>query len=280
MREEAKPGSYAYLLAAFDGWNDACSASTNVVRHLLNAYPSQEVGSIASEDFYDYQVARPMLCHVQGKRSICWPETKFYEVSISDATRLLVETGPEPNYHWSEYCRQSLHMAEDYEINSIITLGSMFADCPHTRDLPIDDLASDDASCDTEGHSGPVGVPTVLDAMACQAGFSTESIWVSVPQYLGSDECAQATLQLLRRVSSMLGEPLEEGDLPMKAEHWKAQASVLIHCNDELADYVHRLELESDSKAASLIPEAVDTPAGDELVREAEEYLKSMGGQA
>ncbi|BDR54692.1 hypothetical protein KIMH_08030 [Bombiscardovia apis] len=244
----------------------------------MNYYPSQEVGTIASEGFYDYQVARPMLCHVQGRRNILWPETKFYEVTINTEITLLVETGPEPNYQWSEFCRQSIHLAEDYDVQGIITLGSMFADCPHTRDLPIDVLSNDEAESNPEDHSGPVGIPTVLDALASQAGFQTEAIWVSVPQYLGSDECALGSLQLLRCLSKKLGIALNEGDLPVKAEHWKAQASVLLRCNDELAEYVHRLEVESDTKATERLQQNGDVPAAEELVREAEAFLKSMGG--
>ncbi|OZG50908.1 PAC2 family protein [Bombiscardovia coagulans] len=279
MKEESETQLHHAMIAAFEGWNDACSASTNVIHHLLNTYPSQEVGSLDSDGFYDYQVSRPMLCHVQGRRNIYWPETKFYEVSIQPECKLLVEVGPEPNYHWIDYCRQSIRFAEDLEINTLITLGSMFADCPHTRDLPIDDLAGDQIDADTEGHSGPVGIPTVLDAVAVQSGFKTESLWVSVPQYMSSDECAQGTLQLLRRVSRLLGIRLSEGDLPDKAQHWQAQASVLVRCNDNLAEYVHRLEVESDAKAASNFRYTIDEPLGDELAQEAEEFLKSVGGQ-
>ena len=60
------------LIAAFEGWNDASQAATNVVRHLVSRYESQEVRHIDNEGFYDYQVARPMICSVQGrKRIIC-----------------------------------------------------------------------------------------------------------------------------------------------------------------------------------------------------------------
>lgn len=266
------------MVAAFEGWNDACSASTNVIRHLLDAYDSKDVGSIQGDGFYDYQMSRPMLCHVQGRRRIIWPEAKFYEVSVGEGATLLLEMGPEPNYRWSEFCRQSIHMAEDYEMDTIITLGSMFADCPHTRPLPIDDLEGDQALSDTDGHSGPIGIPTVLDALASQDGYRTDSVWVSIPQYLGNDECAQGTLQLLRRLSAALGVDLAEGDLPRKAEEWKSQASVLLHCNDDLANYVHRLELDADAKAMGADGPAGDTPTGLELVKEAEEFLRSMGG--
>lgn len=275
MSEEAK--QHCVMISAFDGWNDACSASTNVIRHLLEAYDSREVGNIASDGFYDYQMSRPMLCHVQGRRKIIWPSTKFYLISLDSNHSFLLEMGPEPNYRWSEFCRQSIRMAEDWEVDSIITLGSMFADCPHTRPLPIDDLASDKAQIDTDGHSGPIGIPTVLDALAREEGYSTESIWVSVPQYLGSDECAQGTLQLLRRISSMVGVILDEGNLPRKAQEWKAQASVLLHCNDDLASYVRHLEIETDKESVDRMDVQVDEPTAEELVKEAEDFLRSMG---
>ncbi|MBI0063579.1 MULTISPECIES: PAC2 family protein [Bifidobacterium] len=270
MSEEAR--QHCTMVAAFDGWNDACSASTNVIRHLLNVYESHEIGSIPGDGFYDYQMSRPMLCHVQGRRRIIWPSTKIYRVQIDDTHTLLLEMGPEPNYHWSDFCRRSIHWAEDDEAEAIITLGAMFADCPHTRPLPIDDLAGDQPKTDTDGHSGPIGIPTVLDALATQDGYSTESIWVSVPQYLGSDECAQGTLQLLQRLSAMLGVHLDEGELPRKAAEWKAQAGMLLRCNDDLANYVHRLEMDVDQAQ-------VDEPAAEELVREAEDYLRSMGNK-
>lgn len=276
MREKSGLRLHRAMVAAFGGWNDACSSSTNVIQHLLNTYPNQEVGAISSEGFYDYQISRPTLCHVQGRRNIYWPETKFYELSIDSDLKILLETGPEPNYNWIQYCRKSVHFAEDYDVESVITLGSMFADCPHTRELPMDDLASD-KEVDVDGHSGPIGIPTVLDSFAFQAGFETESIWVSVPQYLGSDECAQGTLQLLRKLSTLLGTTLDEGDLPQKAEHWQDQGTLLINSNDSLCEYVQRLERESDAKAASHLKYSFDEPVADELALEAEEYLKSIG---
>lgn len=57
------------MLAAFEGWNDACQAATNVIRHLVSRYDSQEIRHINDEGFYDYQVARPMICSVQGPQA-------------------------------------------------------------------------------------------------------------------------------------------------------------------------------------------------------------------
>ena len=102
------------LIAAFEGWNDASQAATNVVRHLVSRYESQEVRHIDNEGFYDYQVARPMICSVQGRKRIIWPQTTFYDIAVSPMLHLLAQIAPEPNYRWEEYCRQTLRVAEDY----------------------------------------------------------------------------------------------------------------------------------------------------------------------
>ncbi|MFT8356065.1 PAC2 family protein [Bifidobacterium aquikefiri] len=264
------------LVSAFEGWNDACQAASNVVRHLIDMYDSNEVARISCDGFYDYQTTRPMMCFVQGRGRIVWPETTFYEIHIDDRHTIVAEVGPEPNYRWMEYCHQNLHIAEEYDVDHVITLGSMFADCPHTRALPID-VYSDDCECNcsgTDDHCGPVGITTVLDSIARDHGFDTDSVWVSVPQYLGSDECAQGTLQLLRKLSQLLGVTLNEGDLPTKGKQWKAQASMLLSCNDDLADYVKRLERQVDTKTLADESDEMTTDEARELIAEAEAYLQ------
>ena len=270
--EEAR--HHTVMIAAFEGWNDACQAATNVVRHLITRYDSKEIRTIRCDGFYDYQVSRPMMCHVTGRRRIVWPQTTFYDITIGQGRHVYAQMAPEPNYRWMEYCRESLHIAEECDVDKVITLGSMFADCPHTRPLPLD-VSDASSQCDMDrDYSGPVGIPTVLNAMAADEGFDTTTAWVSIPQYLGSDECAQGTLQMLRELEYLLGMDLDEGDLPAKAATWKSQASVLTRCNDELAEYVHNLEQEYDVKAASQRSKDVAAPQAQQLIKEAEAFLK------
>jgi hypothetical protein len=117
----------------------------------------------------------------------------------------------------------------------------------------------------------------VLDTLAEENGFATEPIWISVPQYLGSDECAQGTLQLLRTLSDLLGVPLKEGDLQERADRWKAQAEVLIRCNDDLSDYVHRLEREYDFEHKVREQAELSTMNVGDIIAEAESFLQEPG---
>ena len=266
------------MLAAFEGWNDAGQSATDVIRHLVATYESTEVRHIRCDGFYDYQVARPITCSIQGRRRILWPQTTFYDIAVSPALHILAQIAPEPNYRWREYCHQSLHIAEEFEVDRIITMGAMFADCPHTRPLPVD-VSDNGCQCrmDRE-YNGPVGIPTILDAMACEEGYDTTTMWVSIPQYLGCDECPQATLRLLDHLSMALGVSLHTGDLAQRAEQWCCRAATLMQCNDELAGYVHDLESEYDDETRLHDAEAVDAPQAEQLVREAEEFLKDCGG--
>ena len=271
-------GTQTVMVAAFEGWNDACQAATNAIRHLVDRYESRIVGRIRCEGFYDYQVARPMVCHVDGRRRIVWPETTFYEIEVAPGRRLYAQIAPEPNYRWEAYCRESLHVAEECCVDRVVTLGSMFADCTHTRRLPLSVAADDCACADGERYNGPAGIPTVLNEAAAERGFETTSMWVSVPQYLGSDSCPQATLEVVETLGRLVGVELDAGDLRRKAVQWAAQGAMLVRCNDDLADYVRRVERQLDLEEASAPaqPGSPAGPAGERLVREAEEFLRNL----
>ena len=123
--------------------------------------------------------------HVSGRTNLIWPQTTFYDITLDAGKHIYAQIAPEPNYRWKEYCSQSLAIADELDVNRIITLGSMFSDCPHTRPLPI---AVSDGDCQCEGdrsYNGPVGIPTVLDVAAAQQGFAHSSMWVSIPPIFG-----------------------------------------------------------------------------------------------
>lgn len=301
------------LVAAFEGWNDAGQAATNVVRHLVERYDAREIRHIACDGYYDYQVTRPMLCRVTGRPRLVWPQTTFYEIAVSSTRAIYAQIAPEPNYRWREYCRQSLRIADELDVDHVVTLGSMFASCPHTRPLTVDvahDLDSGRRGCavsedqeppdcspsavddgdawldstlsqeDAEGYSGPVGIPTVLDDMAREQSFETTSMWGYVPHYLGSDDCPKATLALLRRLGHELGVSFDEGDLPDQVERWERHIDTLMGHGSPLDGYVERLEERWDAadEARRLAEAAADAKGAqaEQLVREAEDFLKSL----
>ena len=65
------------LIAAFEGWNDAADAASGAVDHLENVWSAQPLVALDPEDYYDFQVNRPMVTLVDGvTRRITWPTTR------------------------------------------------------------------------------------------------------------------------------------------------------------------------------------------------------------
>ena len=59
--EEAPDLVEPVVIAAFEGWNDAADAASGVVDHLMDVWQSRLVGAIDPEEFYDFQVNRPIV---------------------------------------------------------------------------------------------------------------------------------------------------------------------------------------------------------------------------
>lgn len=258
---------------AFEGWNDAAEAASGAVEYLLNTYENREIGSIRSDDYYDLQTARPIQCTTMGRRRIVWPQTTFYDVKISAQLRLVLGVGPEPNFHWKRYCAEVLRFAEDCDVDSVITLGSLFAECPHTRELPANIVDYSDPTVDDTAYSGPVGILTILGAAAAEMDFSSHSLWVSIPDYIGTEGCPEGSLKLLRQAGKLIHYVLNEAELAVQAKQWLAEAQMFVRYNDRLSEYVADLERRADE---GILRDAIAPGTAKKLIFETEEFLRSL----
>ncbi len=65
-------------IAAFEGWNDAGEAASGVISHLGIAWQAQPIAAIEPEDFYDFQVTRPVVEITEGRiERLVWPTTRL-----------------------------------------------------------------------------------------------------------------------------------------------------------------------------------------------------------
>src|SRR6202045_2390908 len=65
-------------IAGFEGWNDAGEAASGAVNHLGIAWQATPIGAIDPEDFYDFQVNRPVVEIEDGRtQRLIWPTTRI-----------------------------------------------------------------------------------------------------------------------------------------------------------------------------------------------------------
>ncbi len=128
------------VIAAFEGWNDAAESASSVVDHLIEVWGARIVGAIDPEEFYDFQVNRPLRRHPTnpGIRHLTWPTTQIAVASPPDLDRdVILIRGIEPNMRWRQFCAELLAAVDDLGGELVVTLGALLADTPHTRPVPV-----------------------------------------------------------------------------------------------------------------------------------------------
>ena len=262
------------IIAAFEGWNDAGEAASGVINHLSLAWQAAPVGAIDPEDYYDFQVTRPVTEVAEGRTErLVWPTTRLLAAKQEATNRdLLLVHGIEPNMRWQGFCSELVTSFSELGIELVVLLGALLADSPHTRPVPVAAAASDpalaaDLRAEPVDYKGPTGIVGVLQHACADAGIPAVSLWASVPHYVAQPPCPKATLALIRGVEDVLDVSLPLADLPQEARAWERGVDELAEQDTEVADYVRTLE---EAKDATDLPEA----SGDAIAREFERYLR------
>ncbi|QCQ91063.1 PAC2 family protein [Rhodococcus sp. SGAir0479] len=270
------------LIAAFEGWNDAGDAASGAVEHLELTWDATPLAELDSEDYYDYQVNRPMIRQVDGvTREIVWPTTQLSLCTPPGSERdVLLLRGIEPNMRWRSYCAELLEFVEELGVHTVVILGALLADTPHSRPVPVTGTAysaeaAERFNLERSRYEGPTGIAGVLQDACVKAGVPAVSFWAAVPHYVSQPPNPKATVALLQRVEDVLDVEVPLGELPSQAEDWEESVSEMTRDDEEIAEYVRTLEERGDAETD--ISEAISKIDGDALAAEFERYLRRRG---
>jgi len=285
------------LVVAFEGWNDAGEAASNAVRTLRDQLDLVPLTEVDPEDYFDYQFNRPTAAlDDDGNRRIIWPTVAMYgpvspleahtaglatdadiDVTGDNGNNVYLLVGTEPSRGWKTFTHEILETIEANEITSVIFLGAMLADVPHTRPISVF-VSSENAgvreqlSVERSSYEGPVGILSVLSAAAENAGIPTLSIWASVPHYVHNAPSPKATLALIDKLEEIVDVVIPRGDLVDEAAAWETGIDALASDDDDMSTYIEQLEQARDT---------VDSPeaSGEAIAQEFEKYLRREDGK-
>ncbi|MGY1840671.1 MULTISPECIES: PAC2 family protein [unclassified Modestobacter] len=265
------------VVVAFEGWNDAGDAATGAVEHLELIWDADPLAALDPEEYYDFQVNRPTVSLVDGvSRRLEWPTTRISVAKPEGSDRhVLLIRGIEPNMRWRGFCEELIELCHELGAQTVIGLGALLADTPHTRPTPVTGSAYDAESAEkwgleTSRYEGPTGILGVFQDACVQAGLPAISFWAAVPHYVSQPPSPQATVALLRRVEEVLELPVPLGTLPQQAAEWVTTVSEMANEDEEVVEYVRSLE---ERATASDLSQA----NGDQIAREFERYLRRRG---
>ncbi|MFN8076473.1 MAG: PAC2 family protein [Kineosporiaceae bacterium] len=262
------------MVAAFEGWNDAGEAASGAIDHLEKVWGAQPLVELDPEEYHDFQVTRPMVSlDEDDRRRIVWPATRLSWARPAGSERdVVLVRGIEPSMRWRTFTTELLGHARRYGCTTLVTLGALLADVPHTRPIPVT-TTSEDAelvkrlALEESRYEGPVGIVGVLQEAAARSGLPGMSLWAAVPHYVGQSPSPKATLALLRRVEELLDVTVPLGDLPEDSRAWERGVDELAEEDSEIGEYVRQLE---EAKDTADLPEAT----GEAIAREFERYLR------
>jgi proteasome assembly chaperone (PAC2) family protein len=262
------------MVAAFEGWNDAGEAASGAVAHLGRVWDATPLTEMDPEDYHDFQVNRPMVqLDEAGRRTVTWPTTRLSWARPPGAARdVVLVSGIEPSMRWRAYVAELLGYAEQLGVTTLVTLGALLADVPHTRPIPVTTTSDDDGlmrrlALEPSTYQGPTGILGVLHESATKAGVPGLSLWAAVPHYVAQPPSPKASLALLRRVEELLDVTVPLEELPEDARAWEHGVDELAEEDTEIAEYVRQLE---EAKDTADLPEA----SGEAIAREFERYLR------
>ena len=255
------------VIAAFEGWNDAGEAASGVINHLSLAWQAEPVGAIDPEDYYDFQVTRPVIEVAEGRTS-AWsgrrPGCSRPSRTPGRPRHVLVH-GIEPNMRWRGFCS-----SWSLSPSSASSWSCCSARCSPTRRIPARCRSGRRGRRPGAGRRprrragattrGRPGSSACCSTRAREAGIPAVSLWAAVPHYVAQPPSPKATLALIRGVEDVLDVSLPLADLPQEARAWERGVDELAEQDTEVADYVRTLE---EAKDATDLPEA----SGDAIAR-------------
>jgi predicted ATP-grasp superfamily ATP-dependent carboligase len=265
------------VVVAFGGWNDAGNAATGAVEHLAEAYEAEPVFSIDPDDFYDFQVNRPMVeLNTEDDRELIWPTTELRVAELADGRPLVLVQGLEPNLRWRQFCTLITSALKSANVKRVHLLGALLADTPHTRPIPVSTSTGNRELMTSMGlapssYEGPTGIVGVLGDALERSNVQVLSLWAAIPHYVSHPPCPKGTLALLSQLEQLLDTSLELGELPELSRAWERGVDELAAEDSEVAEYVTSLEQQQD---ATDLPEA----SGEVIAAEFERYLRRRQG--
>jgi proteasome assembly chaperone (PAC2) family protein len=181
------------LIAGFDGWGNALKISSGMAAYLIRAFKAQRFAEINPDVFFRYDEIRPVVHIEEGVfKSLSSPGGTFYAAQAApDGRDLVILKTDEPNLRWFGFVEELFDLCSRLNIESIITLGSMYDHVLHT-DRIISAVTSNAAmssmlrqkGVNSISYQGPSAIHSTIHSEGLKRAHACMSLWCHCPYYL------------------------------------------------------------------------------------------------
>lgn len=268
-------------IMSFGGWGDAAEASSTALSTLVHEWSAQEFATIDPEEFYDFTQARPRVYLDQSAmRQVEWPEaTISYRRRPKATNDVVLFRALEPHLRWATYTNGILDFFERLRVSTIVTLGALLADVPHTRAVQLSGFATSEPlrerlrllGIPASQYEGPTGIIGALHDIARRRDLPSASLWGAAPHYIASATNPKVALALLEALGSVLEWPLDLGTLRQETRDFEVEVDQIIGRNPQAVAYVRQLEERFDQNTTGEFP---PMESNELLMQDLEDFLR------
>ena len=276
------------LITAFSGWNDAAEAATLAIDFLRKKLDAKVIAEIDAEEFYDFTVVRPQIILEDSTvRKIRWPRISISLAHLEYADRdIIFIKGPEPQLRWKRFASTIFELAEDLEVEAIISLGALLADYPHTRPVKVFATSNNSIMIKKLGlipsnYEGPTGIIGILTAWFEKGGIPGASLWANIPHYITQTPSPKGARALIEKLLEILNFRIDTLELDIATAEYDRQIASIIDNDDDAKAYIAQLEATRDLEADDdeeehnpLVSE-FDSDSIDSLTEEVQKFLRN-----
>jgi proteasome assembly chaperone (PAC2) family protein len=238
------------LIAGFDGWGNALKISSGMAAYLIRTFKAQRFAEINPDVFFRYDEMRPVVHIEEGVfKSLTPPGGTFYAAQTTpDGRDLVILKTDEPNLRWLGFVEELFDLCKRLNIESIITLGSMYDHVLHT-DRIISAVTSNAAmssmlrqkGVNSISYQGPSAIHSTIHSEGLKRAYACMSLWCHCPYYLQGTTHFGILAHLGKLLASLGGFELDTENLETSWEKLNIQIEKLIENNAELQEVVKEL---------------------------------------
>ena len=190
--------------------------------------------------------------------------------------------GVEPSLRWRRFTGDVISAARELGVRTVITLGALLADVPHSRPVGVTGITSDESLIERLGfeppsYEGPTGIVGVIQRACAEEGIQAVSLWASVPHYVAASPNPKVALALVRAFEGAAGLAVDGGELEEAAEDYERQVTAAVASDPEVKAFVERLENAMDDAQAENPPDEEQLPSADTIARDFQRFLRQRG---
>jgi predicted ATP-grasp superfamily ATP-dependent carboligase len=154
----------------------------------------------------------------------------------------------EPSLQWFKFTDLLLSTCRKLQVNTIITLGSMYDNVLHTDRIFSGIATSQEMLAKLKqrrinsiSYQGPSAIHSIIQSEGSKKGFECISLWSHCPYYLQGTTHFGILSYLGKIIAAMLNFQLDTQDLDANWEKLEKQINKLIESNSELKSLVSNL---------------------------------------